>query len=590
MKGLMVWIEGRLLPLCMVVAACLLLCVTEGCRRAASGASDSAGERSLYSMQGDDNPVEGLLNIPLTRSEWAGSLRRLPADSLFNLGTDYALNLPVRPDSALVCYLTATSREATSCDRDELLEIAKCYVNAAHIYATVYHRPASAFKCLQQAEKLCKAHGFDKVLAFVYLNMGTNIDNEEKLRSDFTPGQESEESFRYLALAYDTAEKAGSYEAMGYSLNNMLSVESPSPEVRKYMERYLKADIPDTDRVRPYVATVCRGYLSLLRGDYEEAHRQFAAADTVCHADEAMLPRLREYVSFMDGMAYEESGDTDRARSIYESILEDARSREDLKFALWMEGNLYLYHTRHGNKPQAENHLLNYYRTRERIAQAADSISISDLRTQEQIKGYEQELAKARKPKPTPLWLRILFIASGCLILALAVGLVLYRRRLRYVRAMYEKFVKEREQEPLPPEESAPVTAEAAAPAADLPDPDLVRRIAEVLDRSDEVFDPEFQMVKLCAMVGSNSTYVSRAVNAHYGKPFKTVLAERRVREACRRLDDPQANATLTIEAIGNEVGFKSRTAFSIAFKNLLGISPTEYRKAAQRYMPPDPS
>ncbi len=68
-------------------------------------------------MQSDDNPVEGQLNIPLARSEWAGSLRRLPADSLFHLGTDYALNLPVRPDSALVCYLTATSREATSCWR-----------------------------------------------------------------------------------------------------------------------------------------------------------------------------------------------------------------------------------------------------------------------------------------------------------------------------------------------------------------------------------------------------------------------------------------------------------------------------------------
>lgn len=588
MKGLKVRIEDLLSPLCAAVAACLLLCVTEGCRRAASGASDSAGERSLYSMQGDDNPVEGQLNIPLTRSEWAGSLRRFPADSLFNLGTDYALNLPVRPDSALVCYLTATSREDTTRDRDELLEIAKCYVNEAHVYATVYHRPASAFKCLQQAEKLCKAHGFDKVLAFVYLNMGTNIDNEEKLRSDFKPGQESEKSFRYLALAYDTAEEAGSYEAMGYSLYNMLSVESPSPEVRKYMERYLKADIPDTDLVRPYVSTVCRGCLSFMNGDYEEAHRQFAAADTVCHADEAMLPRFREYVSFMDGMAYEESGDTDRARSIYESILEDACAREDLEFALWMEGNLYLYHTRHGNKPQAESHLLNYYRTRERIAQAADSISISDLQTQEQIKGYEQELAKARKPKPMPLWLRILIISSGCLILALAVGLLLYRRRLRYVRAMYEKFIKERDEAPQLPVERAPAPApeETEKPAADLPDPELVRRIAEVLDRSDEVFDPEFQMVRLCAMVGSNSTYVSKAVNAHYGKPFKTVLAERRVREACRRLDNPQTNATLTIEAIGNEVGFKSRTAFSIAFKNLLGITPTEYRKATRRYMP----
>ena len=33
----------------------------------------------------------------------------------------------------------------------------------------------------------------------------------------------------------------------------------------------------------------------------------------------------------------------------------------------------------------------------------------------------------------------------------------------------------------------------------------------------------------------------------------------------------------LTIEAIANEVGFKSRTTFTTAFKHFTGLTPTDY-------------
>ena len=79
---------------------------------------------------------------------------------------------------------------------------------------------------------------------------------------------------------------------------------------------------------------------------------------------------------------------------------------------------------------------------------------------------------------------------------------------------------------------------------------------------------------------------MSRAINSHYGKSFKAVLAELRIKEACRRLDDPEVNSMYTIESICSEVGFRSRAAFSVAFKNVTGLTPTEYRKAARRYMP----
>lgn len=91
-------------------------------------------------------------------------------------------------------------------------------------------------------------------------------------------------------------------------------------------------------------------------------------------------------------------------------------------------------------------------------------------------------------------------------------------------------------------------------------------------------------MQKLCELVGSNSTYVSHAINAGLGKSFKTLVTEHRVAEACRLLDDEKAAAAFTVESIGRQVGFNSRVTFTRAFKSVTGISPSEYRDAAQRY------
>ncbi|MDE5796045.1 MAG: helix-turn-helix domain-containing protein, partial [Muribaculaceae bacterium] len=189
-------------------------------------------------------------------------------------------------------------------------------------------------------------------------------------------------------------------------------------------------------------------------------------------------------------------------------------------------------------------------------------------------------------------------IIAVFIIIILLITLYYSRRRRQYIMALHEKHLNTKPYTSVQViEESEPAEGAHKNLAETTPDdgedkeekisPELVKAMVSVMENSREIFDPEFQMARLCAMLGSNTTYVSRAVNSYYGKPFKNVLAERRIAEACRRLDNPVDNASLTIEAICLEVGFKSRSAFSVAFKNVTGLTPTEYRKAAQKYMSP---
>lgn len=105
----------------------------------------------------------------------------------------------------------------------------------------------------------------------------------------------------------------------------------------------------------------------------------------------------------------------------------------------------------------------------------------------------------------------------------------------------------------------------------------------KILSEGSEPLNPDFQLPDLAEAVGSNTAYVSRAINST-GKNFKTLLMERRVREACRLLDDPAYKDNFSIEGIARQSGFKSRSTFSTAFKNVVGLSPSEYRGASQRF------
>jgi YesN/AraC family two-component response regulator len=96
----------------------------------------------------------------------------------------------------------------------------------------------------------------------------------------------------------------------------------------------------------------------------------------------------------------------------------------------------------------------------------------------------------------------------------------------------------------------------------------LVFRVQQILGNAEAVCQHDFNLSQLAKMADSNTTYVSQVINEYYGKTFSTVLANSRIKEACRRINDEREHySNITIEGIATSVGFKSRTAFINAFK-----------------------
>ena len=57
------------------------------------------------------------------------------------------------------------------------------------------------------------------------------------------------------------------------------------------------------------------------------------------------------------------------------------------------------------------------------------------------------------------------------------------------------------------------------------------------------------------------------------------MLNEQRVREACRILNDTAQSSHLTIEAIAADLGFNSRSNFTVTFKSITGSSHSDFMK-----------
>lgn len=107
----------------------------------------------------------------------------------------------------------------------------------------------------------------------------------------------------------------------------------------------------------------------------------------------------------------------------------------------------------------------------------------------------------------------------------------------------------------------------------------LAAEIDKVMTRTEAPFSGDFSLTRLAQSVGSNTRYVSHVINEVFGSNFQTYVNSVRIREACRRIDDHATYGNYSTEAIGETVGFNSRSAFATAFKKITSLSPSEYRK-----------
>ncbi|MES2903320.1 MAG: helix-turn-helix domain-containing protein [Pseudomonadota bacterium] len=89
--------------------------------------------------------------------------------------------------------------------------------------------------------------------------------------------------------------------------------------------------------------------------------------------------------------------------------------------------------------------------------------------------------------------------------------------------------------------------------------------------------ESDLTLAELARRLGTNTSYVSRAVNEGLGMNFNTFVNRMRADEVARRMQaDPAARDLLTLAL---DAGFSSKATFNRAFRSAYGIAPSQFRR-----------
>ena len=145
----------------------------------------------------------------------------------------------------------------------------------------------------------------------------------------------------------------------------------------------------------------------------------------------------------------------------------------------------------------------------------------------------------------------------------------LFRKNLEEMQQAAEASVSQRTLETEPPSNLEEATVQARYQA-----------ILQLMERDKPWLDPGFSLQDLSTRLATNQKYISQAINMFSETGFSGMMNRYRVNEARRLILEGKPDTSLNDIAL--EAGFTNRVSFYRQFKDITGISPSEFLKMAR--------
>lgn len=107
---------------------------------------------------------------------------------------------------------------------------------------------------------------------------------------------------------------------------------------------------------------------------------------------------------------------------------------------------------------------------------------------------------------------------------------------------------------------------------------ELMQTINQYMISSESFVHGELTIIDIAERIRIHPKRISTAINTISGQNFNTYINRFRIKKAKGLLADT-ASHNLSIEGIGHEVGFHSKSAFYSAFKKETGTTPSKYKE-----------
>ncbi|WP_196885985.1 helix-turn-helix domain-containing protein [Aureivirga sp. CE67] len=114
----------------------------------------------------------------------------------------------------------------------------------------------------------------------------------------------------------------------------------------------------------------------------------------------------------------------------------------------------------------------------------------------------------------------------------------------------------------------------------------LVEEILEKLEKfeaSKKFINKKYTLSSLAKELNTNSSYLSKIINAEKKLNFSTYINRLRIEYAIQKLEEDKVFRSFTIKAIAEEVGFKTAQSFSATFFKYKGVYPSAFIKTIEQ-------
>lgn len=339
-----------------------------------------------------------------------------------------------------------------------------------------------------------------------------------------------------------------------------------------FCDRAVKiADKMNFESLKPDL-NMLRGDIAAYRNDSLSAIRFYS---TVAGFPENIYPGKKTLAYLKIGDIYHSAGNDNKAIEAYNSGLEISQKWKIPAFRKELLESLYrLYY---GNGQMQEAFL--YY---ERFRSLSDSLanisnekkfytlmmSYQNLKHENEISVANLTLSKTR--------LRMYLIVATCLfliIICITLYLLYREQKKKYLliidkyQSFAESFDKKEIHEP----------AEGKEDIEDNADRELYVRIQELMQDKHVYRQKNITRESLADMLGTNRTYLSRAINAYSGQTVNDYINTYRINEAVKLLSENGKD--VNAKQLAEDLGYASVNVFYQVFKRKTGCSFSIYKK-----------
>lgn len=501
------------------------------------------------------------------------------------------------PDSAMLCYSIVANRyyDANKNDKTQMQQSASAMNQIGILYTHYYFDYQKAQSYLLMAQEIAEKHQFKRTLVNVYIT----LSNLYMIDDSMTGVDISEKTLQQHRKAFRLAAQMMDWYALIPSTFNYVHLgddEKREKMVVSDIKNFMKLNMPDSIVGKKFLYEFCQAMLAAASKDYDKALQYYAKAyEDVEDRNIVTEGIYRNAIINTKCRLLIKMGHDEEAVSMLRERIEDAKKKNIHALLYVYYRALNGYYKQVGNIKKAEEYEFLSLREKDLVMNQNKLQEAGKTEFLFQINKMNEEMKELSYERRIQ---QIVIISIAVLTLLLIyIAVMLYRRwrktqennRQLYQRTQdllaadeehrqlildYEAHLKQLSEKPVdtPKYRKHPVSEEENS--------ELLHRILYIMETSEEIFSNDFSLDRLTELVdGRTSNYVSQAINQLYHRTFNDMVNEFRIREACRRMNDPEQYGHLSYDFLAQGLGFKSYPNFVRNFKKFTGLNPSEYQK-----------